>query len=126
VTQPPEEMSLIWASTLPPHILGQRGKVELARHLLALGLSPDFEKVVVGSILVHEKPIGWQEGDPLAVNIGAEVVLRWDFGQTFNNAIVQADKNTQPSCWTHHQGCKVKARKKNSSTWEVLHMEGTI
>jgi hypothetical protein len=111
----------LWRTCRPPPI-------ESSNTCIVLNEIPksDFEKVVVDSILVHEKPNGWQEGDPLAVNIGAEVVLRWDFGQSFNNAVVQADKNTQPSSWTHHQGCKVKARKKNSSTWEVMHMEGAI
>lgn len=89
----------------------------------------EFEQVVVKSIQDLEKPAGWNKGDALAVAIGAEHSLRWDFGLTRVGAIVLADHtNVAIPTHTNYQGCYVKARKTASDvgkqTWEIFHMEG--
>lgn len=89
----------------------------------------EFEQVIVKSIQDLEKPPGWKKGDALSVGVGAEHVLRWDFGLARRGAIVLADYTVVASpIHTNYQGCYVKARKAASTvgrqTWEIFHMEG--
>jgi hypothetical protein len=101
----------------------------------------EFEKVVVQSIQAHEKPAswnapgqphhgrGWQRGDPLAIAVGDEVVLKWDFGASRVGAIVQTQVGQAPNLWGKKQGCYVKAKKTATAwgrqTWQVFHMESS-
>jgi hypothetical protein len=90
----------------------------------------DFLKVVLQSILTHEKPPTWHRGNALAKNVNDEVELKWNFGGKYLGAVVVADTAKAASYWDQKQGCKVRARKTAMKalehTWEVLHMEGTI
>jgi hypothetical protein len=87
----------------------------------------EFEQVVLQSIQSLEKPAGWNKGDPLAIAVGDERKLRWDFGLGRNGAIIVADKTVVPTNYTNFQGCWVAARKIATSvgkqTWEIFHME---
>lgn len=87
----------------------------------------EFESIVVQSIQAHEKPAGWKRGDPLAMAVNDEAVLKWDFGVTRVGAVVQAQAGTDPATWVKKQGCYIKARKIATDwgrqTWQVFHME---
>jgi hypothetical protein len=87
----------------------------------------EFESVVVKSVQALEKPHGWTRGSPLANAVGADVLLKWDFGDSRRGAILQAQQGTDPATWPKMKGCYVKAKKTHSTvgkqTWQIYHME---
>ncbi len=99
---------------------------------IVLNLVPrqHFEAVVLQSILDHEKPASWHQGDPLVKNVNDEVELEWDFGQQHLGAVVVADSSLPAQQWAQKQGCKVKAKKTAAGgqghTWKIFHMGDTI
>jgi len=104
---------------------GQRTKVNTCIVLSRISRA-DFEDAVLQSILFHEKPATWKQGDKLVTNVGDEVELAWDLGL---GVVMQVD--SQPAQqWAKKRGCKVKAKKTATSgqkhTWEISHMNAPI